>query len=116
MAVIVGLILTVVSGAYLLTVVSSSAFRILFFDAGIRSLVVNNLLASHVLFLLIAILAVAASMRSLFVIRNTDLMIGNKRVLLTIAVIALLIAVVLGYESAVLSKSVLLDLLLRTKS
>jgi len=97
MAVIVGLILTVVSGAYLLTVVSSSAFRILFFDAGIRSLVVNNLLASHVLFLLIAILAVAASMRSLFVI-------------------ALLIAVVLGYESAVLSKSVLLDLLLRTKS
>ncbi len=116
MAVIVGLILTVVSGAYLLTVVSSSAFRVLFFDAGVRSLVVNNMLASHVLFLLIAVLAVTASMRSLFVIRNTDLMIGNKRTLLTIAVVAFIIALVLGYECAVLAKTVLLDLLLRTKS
>ena len=55
-------------------------------------------LRSDIVFAVIAIATFSISFGSIFVIRNSDLMIGSKKTLLAISLISIVCAGILGYQ------------------
>jgi len=82
-------------------------FDFVFSSLGARDFVVEHLLEVHLAFFLLSAFIFIFSIRSVFIVRNTDLMIGSKRTLVIIAALAVVLAVLVGYQGAQLARDLL---------